>query len=351
MRTSLFAFSLILVLAACPQDDPALDAGIEQQDAATADLGPAPGLPDAGFGGGIVARCQRDIDCDDPSHKCLVGNYPNTRLRCSATCVRLEQCFDFAEGAGISNEEVVCELPSNRVTTRLWCIQTPPPPPDAGPDGGSAGDGGLGDGGDTGPAFDAGAGQLPGSRCTANEQCRNMRCVPGFSGDKYCTVPCTGAEDCFEFRTNSQLDEAHSACAEHNGENVCIEVAAVPRVGWSAVLARGLNEVRARILLTENRGLRVRDFYYDGGRHGQEVYIGVSLGPVSAQSFVPVSIDLRCRGGVCGDGHPCAQTLGTCNDADFELLLPEGLAYEAFDRVAIVGMPQGLGWSEAVFVP
>ena len=354
MRISAPLAMMVLVMSACSSGNGGTDAGLNgggPEDAATADLGPNPAPPDAGFGGGLGARCLRHSDCDDPSHKCLIGNYPNTRLRCSQTCVRDEQCYPFAEGAGITEQEVACELPQNFPNnTRYWCIQTPPPPPDAGPgqDASQPGDSGVGD---SGPEVDAGAGQAPGSRCDRNDQCRHGRCVRGFSGDSYCTIPCVAESDCDEFRTNAGLDLAHSACAEEGGERLCREVAAVPRPGWSAVLRRGLNEVSARVTLTDNRGLRIRDFEYDGRRHGQEVYFAVSLGAVNAQNATLVSINLRCRGGACEDGHPCAQTQGTCSDADFELVLPEGLTYEQFDRVSIVGMPQGLAWSEAEFTP
>jgi hypothetical protein len=346
--------ALVLLGTACTSDDGGTDAGAVdsgQVDAATPDLGPNPPPPDAGFGGGLGARCQRSTDCDDPGHHCKGGNYPNTYLRCTVTCGRDEDCYDFAEGAGVTRDEVACEIPANAGgSTRSWCLQTPPPPPDAGP-GGDVGEADGGVIGDGGPQPDLGAGQVPGSRCSYDEQCRHGRCVRGFSGDSFCTVPCTSADECAEFRANSGLDEAHSACVDVEGERVCNEVPAVPRPGWGAVLPRGINGVRARITLTENRGFRVRDFYYDGQRHGQEVYIGVSLGPITQQSFVPVSINLRCRGGQCAEGHPCALTNGVCTDADFELVLPEGLAYSQFDRVAIVGMPQALAWSEAALEP
>ena len=101
-------WTLCVALAglACTGEEPTPDAGAAAPlDAGTPDTGAASRPPDAGFGGGLGARCQRDTDCDNPSHKCLVGNYPNTYLRCSKTCVRVESCFDYAEGAGISNEE------------------------------------------------------------------------------------------------------------------------------------------------------------------------------------------------------------------------------------------------------
>ena len=81
------------------------------------------------------------------------------------------------------------------------------------------------------------------------------------------------------------------------------------------------------------------------------MYFAVSLGAVAVGNVTLVSMDLRCRGGICGEGHPCALTQGTCNNADFDLVLPEGLGYEQFDRVSIVGMPQALAWSEAEFTP
>ena len=46
--------------------------------------------------------------------------------------------------------------------------------------------------------------------------------------------------------------------------------------------------------LTDQRTLRVRDFYYDGRRHGQEVYLALSLGPINADNGILVSINLRC---------------------------------------------------------
>ena len=194
-----WTFCVALAGLACTGEEPTPDAGAAAPlDAGTPDTGAPSRPPDAGFGGGLGARCQRDTDCDNPSHKCLVGNYPNTYLRCSKTCVR-ESCFDYAEGAGISNEEVTCEVPANRETTRLWCLQVPPPPPDAGPgaDGGVAADGG-GEG-DAGPEADAGAGQAPGSRCDRDEQCRHQRCLRGFSGDSFCAAPCVTDDDCAEF--------------------------------------------------------------------------------------------------------------------------------------------------------
>jgi hypothetical protein len=348
------SLGLMLLLVACSGGDPAADAGAGDgglADAAQADLGGTPAPPDAGFGGGLGARCLRHTDCDDPSHKCLIGAHPNTRLRCSQTCVRDEQCFPFAEGASLTREEVACELPQNFQTTRFWCVQTPPPVPDGGPNQDASASGDSGAAGDLGPVPDTGAGQAPGSRCDRDDQCRHGRCRRGFSGDSFCTVPCVDEAGCQEFRTNSALDLAHSACIDQDGERLCREVAALPRPGWDAVLRRGLNEVRARVILTENRGLRIRDFYYDGRRHGQEVYIAVSLGAVTVDNVILVSMNLRCRGGICGEGHPCALTVGTCNNADFELVLPEGLGYDQFDRVSIVGMPQGLAWSEAEFTP
>jgi hypothetical protein len=64
-----------------------------------------------------------------------------------------------------------------------------------------------------------------------------------------------------------------------------------------------------------------------------------------------VSVNLRCFAGQCLEGHPCEQTEGTCSDADFDLPLPIGLMYDQFDRASIVGMPQGVAWSEAEFRP
>ena len=349
----LFVMLCIVGLSACSGDEPNVDAGAPAPivDAAVVDTGSASRPPDAGFGGGLGARCQRDSDCDNPSHKCLIGNYPNTRHRCSTTCVRTESCYDYAEGAGISRDEVTCEVPSNRETTRLWCIQIPPPPPDAGM-GADAGEGADGGGvSDGGGDFDAGAGQAPGSRCDRDDQCRHQRCVRGVSGDSFCAAPCTSDDDCAEFRTNSGLDELHSACIEDNGERLCAEVAAVPRPGWTARLEAGLFEVRARISLSDAHSLQVRDFYYDGRRHGQEVYIALSSGPINAQNAILVSPNLRCFAGQCLEGHPCEQTEGTCSDADFDLPLPVGLMYEQFDRASVVGMPQGVAWSEAEFRP
>ena len=347
-----WTFCVALAGLACTGEEPTPDAGAAAPlDAGTPDTGAASRPPDAGFGGGLGARCQRDTDCDNPSHKCLVGNYPNTYLRCSKTCVRVESCFDYAEGAGISNEEVTCEVPANRETTRLWCLQVPPPPPDAGPgaDGGVAADGG-GEG-DAGPEPDAGAGQAPGSRCDRDEQCRHQRCLRGFSGDSFCAAPCVTDDDCAEFRANAQLDEARSACVEDQDEGLCREVAAVPRPGWTASLERGLQDVRGRVTLTDQRTLRVRDFYYDGRRHGQEVYLALSLGPINADNGILVSINLRCFGGRCLNGHPCAETQGTCSDADFDLALPDDLTFDQFDRASVVGMPQGVAWTEAEFRP
>ena len=144
---------------------------------------------------------------------------------------------------------------------------------------------------------------------------------------------------------------ARGESVEEDGERLCREVAAVPRPGWTARLEAGLFEVRARISLSDAHSLQVRDFYYDGRRHGQEVYIALSSGPINAQNAILVSINLRCFAGQCLEGHPCEQTEGTCSDADFDLPLPIGLMYDQFDRASIVGMPQGVAWSEAEFRP
>jgi hypothetical protein len=105
------------------------------------------------------------------------------------------------------------------------------------------------------------------------------------------------------------------------------------------------------VTLTDNHSLQVRDFYYDGRRQGQEVYIALSSGAINADNAILVSINLRCFGGTCLDGHPCAEAQGTCSDADFDLPLPVGLTYDQFDRVSVLGMPQGVAWTEAEFSP
>ena len=346
---------LMLVLitapfAGCPEaEQPIDDGGVVVSDSGPADTGVDP-IPDAGFGGGLGARCQRSSDCTDPSHQCYVGHGPNLHLRCTTTCVRDEQCYDFAEAAGLSRDEVACEIPANYQGTRHWCVQTPPPAPDAGP----GGDAGLGDGGvaeDAGGSGDAGQGQGVGARCTDHQQCDSRRCMQGFSGDSFCSRSCTTDDDCAAYGAAAGLQPENVACVDIDEEMLCNEVPALPRVGWTADLRPGINGVSARITLMPDRQIRVRNLIYDGQRDGQEVYLAFSLGPITAESMIPISVNLRCRGGQCVDGHPCASTNGVCSEADFDLPMPEGLAYDSFDRASVVGMPQGLAWSEGLFEP
>ena len=291
-------WTLCVALAglACTGEEPTPDAGAAAPlDAGTPDTGAASRPPDAGFGGGLGARCQRDTDCDNPSHKCLVGNYPNTYLRCSKTCVRGSRVL------------ITPRAPVSR--TKRSPVRSPPtvrrhgfgacrylllrPTPDLAPMGASRLMGARE--GDTGSEPDAGAGQAPGSRCDRDEQCRHQRCLRGFSGDSFCAAPCVTDDDCAEFAPTPSSTRARSACVEDQGEGLCREVAAVPRPGWTASLERGLQDVRGRVTLTDQRTLRVRDFYYDGRRHGQEVYLALSLGPINADNGILVSINLRCR--------------------------------------------------------
>jgi hypothetical protein len=348
-----YAFLAILGFAGCFGGATPPDTGARSAvDAGAADTGHNRTPPDAGFGGGLGQRCQRSSDCFDPTHRCYVGSYPNTFLRCTHTCGRDEDCYPFAEAAGLTHDEAVCEIPANTAGTRSYCVQKPPPPPDGGVLADVAGDVG-GDVGDIGPRHDAGPGQAPGSRCTSADQCRGLLCVQGFSGDSFCSQRCETDIDCVDYAARAGLTERTSACVAVAGQpnRVCNEVASVPRPGWSARLPRGLNEVRARATLGADRSVVIRDFYYDGQSDGQQVFIGLSLGPITAEGMVPISIDLRCRGGVCGAGHPCAGTNGVCHDADLTLTIPAGLGYSDFDRIAIVGMPQGIAWSEGIFAP
>ena len=153
------------------------------------------------------------------------------------------------------------------------------------------------------------------------------------------------------FEPNPGLDELHSACVEEDGERLCREVAAVPRPGWTARLRSGLVRGRSISLsdahsFTSSRLLLRRKTSWSRG-----LYCAEDSGPINAQNAILVSINLRCFAGQCLEGHPCEQTEGTCSDADFDLPLPIGLMYDQFDRASIVGMPQGVAWSEAEFRP
>jgi hypothetical protein len=327
-----------LALTACPNNEAAVDAG------AVTDAGaPDGGITrhDAGFGGGLGARCNASRECTNPLHRCYSGPWAGSNLRCTRACGEGDDCVDFANAIASTTDHVTCDRPANTQGTRVWCLERPNASSqdagflDSGPDAG--GDAGPQDGG---PAFDAGPGQDPGAFCNDAEQCRSGLCLAGATGEARCTVPCAAVEDCAEFNEIAHLEDYRLTCGEVEGHagQVCAETPAVPQVGWRAIMQTHLHSIRGRGTLREGHQLRIQRFFYDGQRHGIDVVLAVSLGePQQAfaeNRLIVLLDDLRCIG-TCSATHPCADNNGVCSSKTIDIDLPVGLSLDQFDRLSV----------------
>jgi hypothetical protein len=335
---SLFLGVSALALTACPNNPSATDAGV------VVDTGPADSgvsRHDAGFGGGLGARCNASRECTNPLHRCYSGPWAGSNLRCTRACGDGDDCLDFADAIAKTTDHVTCDRPANTQGTRVWCLERPnASSQDAGFLDGGADAGSDAGAGDSGPAVDAGPGQAPGAFCTDSEQCRSGLCLAGRAGEARCTVPCATVDDCAEFNEIAHLESYRLGCATvaGHGESVCAETPATPQVGWRAIMDPHLHSIRGRGTLREGHQLRIQRFDYDGQRHGIDVVLALSLGEPQqafAENRLIVLLDgLRCIGN-CAADHPCGDNNGVCSSKTIDIDLPVGLTLDQFDRLSV----------------